>query len=158
VTLALATLEDAIRSIIDRDFDDFDGFPGSDEEVGERWTEAIRVYFAEMVSPPFLPEHHETAAAEMRTAMVGAGVPPVGDAPAPGPTIVPTAITLYASTLAPLASLVGFAATPPPLPAPFVPAGGPSHAVATALATALDAWARTGLQAPLPASPSSPWA
>ena len=149
--LNVATLTEEVRKITDPDFSGFEGFPTTDEEVAERWSEAMAVYFGEIFAPPFTPVHIAVGKAAMVASMEGASVPGAG------PAIVPIAIANFAAAMAVAPPPTGLIVVPPASPAPFAPPPPvppqPAVTIAAGLALSLDAWAKTGLQGPPPTTP-----
>lgn len=154
------SLKQAILRVIDRDRDDFVGFPlelddlgafdrdATNRKVGENWADAALTYFALAVVPPPPALQPVVAHAGARTAMaerIAAELRAGQDANEQrGLAALAAGFAAYAGALA-LASipLVGLV-TPPPASPVFVLAPGSADTAAATMATAVDVWARTG--------------
>jgi hypothetical protein len=156
VALNSAALQRAILRVTDASRSDFGGFPTSAADAAARWAAIARTYFADMTapSPHTNPGALDVAEAAFRETMRGAIVGGV----LPWQTFrvwFPAAWAAFAAALGPLCVPVG---TPPPVPPviPVLPNATSAEPPAAALASVLDAWARTGpyLVGPTP----TPWA
>jgi hypothetical protein len=129
------TLLAAILVTTDPSNPGFLGWPPGPDAVRERWSGVALAYFGGLVAPAVVPGTHAAAAAAMAAAM---GLPL-------GPAALVNGLAAYAATVA-AGAVPGVVATPPPAPVtlPALPPTADALAPALALATVIDAWARTG--------------
>lgn len=166
--LVVATLHAAMREFMDEEYDGFVAFPEDAADGARLWSDAIDLYTngGLAIVPP--SSAGAAARAALETALLGMA------APGAGPAVMDAAFAAYAATLA--AGMLGPAvsAATPPVPgtllplltaaaAPAIAAPTPAAVATLAVATAIDAWFRTGTYkpnppAPPPAPPAVPWA
>jgi hypothetical protein len=148
--LASTTLRDAILTITDPTAPGWGGWPADTAAVQARWAAACRTYFAAMLTPSVAPGGHDAAEVAFRAAFT----------PAAGMTGLASAFAAYTATLAtfPVApQVVVPPAGVPPLAALVLPPTATPGPPATAIAGAVDTWARTGTWA-VPPGAAAPWA
>jgi hypothetical protein len=137
-------LKTEIKKITDKSFDQFEGFPETDPNVGIRWSLAINEY-AKSILPVSITS--EVAKEAFKTAMSGSSIPGVGL------VAFPAAFTAYATALATGMS-PAFVAVPPPIPIVLAPifvlglSGEIAEVCASAMSDVIDEWFKTGTATP----------
>jgi len=149
--LVKTVLDTEISKIMDKDFNEFEGFPATVAEASVRWSEAINVY-ASVVIPI------TTTSPVAKTAMEGVLATITID----GIIKFPQSFTAYAVELAKGMSPT-FTGVPPPAPILFASAfaigiaGGSGAEVGSAMSVIIDAWFRTGTAVNVSSGATVPW-
>lgn len=146
--LDAAVLRDALRGIIDPSYVGWAGYPANPAAAGVRWAAAFRAYFDGIAVPPGITALQQ-AAGQAAFAGIFLPNPVTGD----GAALLASAAAAYALALTAPSGVT----VPPPLPlvVSLVPTAD-GFAAAAALATTIDAWARTGTYT-APAGVPVPW-
>lgn len=140
--LIKSNLEQSLRSLLDKDYVNFEGFPNTSTEVAERWSKVVNDYASTVV--PFSTTSVVAKAAFKSTMLAITPSPPNGLA------LLTTAFSTYASTLAG-GMQPGFTATPPTSPINLAPvislgmSGASGAVIAASLANVIHSWFKTGL-------------
>ena len=143
---------DNIRKITDKEYGAFEGFPQDAIEAAERWADVL-VKFTQNISPPSI--NHEAARGVFISIYQN-----ISSDPPNASIIIPQAYMAFAVSLG--LGMVGYVATPPPVPISFLPiipagiAGATAEVQSDAMAAIIKAWFLTGTATPSGGSPI-PW-
>lgn len=150
--MSVSDLKDLVRTITDKEYDSFQGFPENTEEAAERWGNLLLQCCSE-INPSSISLN------EAKDSFINSYLS-ISSNPPNGSIIIPLAFNSFATTLN--LGILNYVSSPPPNPINFDSliltgiSGAPAEQQASIIAQIIINWFKTGLYTPSGGNPI-PW-